>query len=85
MLIARFFKSRGASVIPIFAISLIPVIGVVGAAVDFSRAASVRAELQAALDATALMRSKEALSLTETEVSQRADEYFNAQFVRPET
>ena len=84
MLIARFFKSRGASVIPIFAISLIPVIGVVGAAVDFSRAASARAELQAALDATALMLSKEALSLTETEVSQRADEYFNAQFVRPE-
>jgi len=84
MLISRFCKSRSASVIPIFAISLIPIIGVVGAAVDFSRAASARTELQAALDASALMLSKEALSLTDAEISQRADDYFKAQFSRTE-
>jgi Flp pilus assembly protein TadG len=84
MLISRFCKARGASVIPIFAISLIPVVGMVGAAVDFSRAASARAELQGALDASALMLSKEALSLTDDEISLRAQDYFNAQFVRPE-
>ena len=84
LMISQFWKSRGGSVIPIFAISLIPVVGVVGVAVDFSRAASARSELQGALDASALMLSKEALSLTADEVSQRADDYFKAQFVRPE-
>lgn len=84
MLISRFRKSCKASVIPIFALSVIPVVGMVGAAVDFSRAASARSELQAALDATALMLSKEALSLSTTDLSQRADDYFKAQFTRSE-
>jgi Flp pilus assembly protein TadG len=84
MLISPFWKSRGGSVIPMFALSLVPVVGVVGAAVDFSRAASARTELQAALDASALMLSKEALSLSGSEVSQRADDYFKAQFSRTE-
>jgi hypothetical protein len=39
----------------------------VGAAVDYSRATNVRTGLQAALDSTSLMMSKEAQNLTGTE------------------
>ena len=46
-----------------FALATIPMIGFVGAAVDYSRANSAKAAMQAAVDSTALMLSKEAQSL----------------------
>ena len=39
---------------------MIPIIGFVGAAVDYSRANSAKAAMQAAIDSTALMLSKDA-------------------------
>jgi Flp pilus assembly protein TadG len=84
MMLARFWKSRDGSVIPIFALAIIPVIGFVGAAVDFSRAGSARTEMQAALDSTALMLSKDATKLNETELQARATAYFNSLFTRQE-
>jgi Flp pilus assembly protein TadG len=53
MSLARFFKDRKAGVAPMLALCIIPLIGSVGAAVDYSRANSVRAAMQAAGDATA--------------------------------
>ena len=44
-----------AVLLGIFALSIIPMIGLVGAAVDYSNANSVKAAMQAASDATALM------------------------------
>src|SRR5258707_5355266 len=44
------------------ALGLVPLVGAVGAAVDYSRANSVRTAMQAALDSTALMLSKDARS-----------------------
>ena len=41
-----------------FALAIIPVIGLVGAAVDYSRANSIRSAVQSALDATALAMAK---------------------------
>src|SRR5436309_4339841 len=67
-----------------FAIATIPIIGFVGAAVDYSRANSDRAAMQAAVDATALMLSKDASSMTSSQLSQKATSYFNALFTRPE-
>lgn len=43
-------RRRDGSVVPLFALALIPIFGTVGAAVDYSRANSVRAKLQAAID-----------------------------------
>jgi Flp pilus assembly protein TadG len=79
-----FLKNKRGNVAPIFAIAIIPVIGLTGAAVDYSRANSIKAAFQAALDATALAMAKSASKLTETELQQKASAYFNAVFNRPE-
>ena len=47
-----------------FALAIIPVVGLVGVAVDYSRANSVKAGVQGALDATALAMAKSAPTLT---------------------
>jgi len=49
-----FLRQRGGSVAPLLALALVPIIGAVGAAVDFSRASDVRAKLQATMDAAVL-------------------------------
>ena len=83
--VARAFRgdSRGNVAIT-FALALIPVFGAVGVAVDYSRANAARTAMQAALDATALMVSKEALNITAAQVQKKAKSYFNAEFKRPE-
>jgi Flp pilus assembly protein TadG len=68
----------------IFTIALLPIIGLTGAAIDYSRASSVRAAMQAALDATALAMSKDAATLTSAQLNTKASQYFAAAFNRPE-
>jgi Flp pilus assembly protein TadG len=84
MLLARFFKDRRAGVAPLLALGIVPLVGAVGAAVDYSRANSVRTAMQNALDATALMLSKDAQSLNGAQLTQKANVYFSAMFDRPE-
>jgi Flp pilus assembly protein TadG len=84
MLLARFLENRKGGVAPLLALTIVPLIGVVGAAVDYSRATSVRAAMQSALDATALMLSKDAQALTTEQLDQKAATYFNALFHRTE-
>jgi Flp pilus assembly protein TadG len=76
----QFVAARGGNVAITFTIAIIPVIGFVGAAVDYSRAGSARSAMQAAADATALMLSKDAQTLTTSQLSQKASDYFNALF-----
>jgi Flp pilus assembly protein TadG len=61
---ARFAGAERGNVAMMFAIALVPMLGFIGAAIDYSRAVSARSAMQAAADATALMISKEATSLT---------------------
>ncbi len=82
---SRFFADRRGGVAPMFALGLVPVIGFVGAAVDYSRGNAARTAMQAALDATALMLSRDAATMTPAQVSAAAVSYFTAQFNRPET
>lgn len=84
MLLARFAKDRKGSVLPIFALSIIPIFGFMGAAIDYSRASSIRAQMQGALDAAGIMLSKEANSLTTEQIQTKANQYFQALFNRPE-
>jgi Flp pilus assembly protein TadG len=84
MLFARFWKDRRAGVAPMLALGIIPLIGAVGAAVDYSRANSVRTAMQGALDATALMLYRDAQTLSGEQLSVKATSYFNALFHRPE-
>jgi Flp pilus assembly protein TadG len=58
-LLGRFQSSERGNVLITFALLLVPLIGFVGAAVDYSRGNSSKAAMQAAVDATALMLSKD--------------------------
>jgi Flp pilus assembly protein TadG len=79
-----FNRSRSGNVAITFAIATLPIIGAVGAAVDYSRANSVKAAMQAALDSTALMLSRDAASLSATQLQTKAQNYFLAMFNRPD-
>ena len=80
----QFFKDRRGNVAPIFALAIVPVIGLTGAALDYSRASAVRADMQGALDATALMLSKEAAGQTNSQLTTKANTYFTALFKNAE-
>jgi Flp pilus assembly protein TadG len=84
MLLARFWKNRHGGVAPLFALSLIPLMGAVGAAVDFARANAAHAAFQAALDSTALKLSKTAATQNAGDLQSSATNIMHALFTRPE-
>jgi Flp pilus assembly protein TadG len=63
-----------------FAIALVPILGFVGAAIDYTRANSARSSMQAALDSTALMLSKDLSQgiITTSQITAKAQAYFTA-------
>ena len=69
--VKQFRKSERGNVMLTFALATIPMIGFVGAAVDYSRGNSAKAAMQAAVDSTALMLSKDAQKLTTAQLNQR--------------
>ena len=83
---SRFFADQRGGVAPMFALGLVPMIGVAGAAIDYSRANATRTAMQATLDSTALMIAKEAQQqlVTPAQASSRATTLFNAAFSRPD-
>jgi hypothetical protein len=66
------------------ALAALPIFASVGASIDFGRAASARAGMQAAVDATALMMAKDAAVADPTQLSAKARNYFNANFQNSE-
>jgi Flp pilus assembly protein TadG len=76
----RFSASGDGNIAVNFAIVLVPLLGFVGAAVDYSRVSSARSSMQVALDSAALMVSKDigSSSLSATEITARANTYFAA-------
>jgi Flp pilus assembly protein TadG len=81
---ASFLQDRRANIAVTFALAIIPVVSAVGAAVDYSRANSARASLQAACDAAALMLSKTAATMTTAHIQAAATSYVTAKFNRAE-
>jgi Flp pilus assembly protein TadG len=82
--LSAFKADRRANVAITFAFASLPILGFVAAAVDYSRANSVKAAMQTALDSTALMLAKEAATDTEDQLKANALKYFTAVFARPE-
>lgn len=76
----RFIRAEGGNIAVIFAIALVPLLGFVGAAVDFARANAARSSMQAALDSAALMVSKDLSQgiITASDIATKAQSYFNA-------
>jgi Flp pilus assembly protein TadG len=77
-----FHASQRGNVTLTFALAAIPMLALVGAAIDYSRGSSARAAMQSAGDATALMLSKIATTVTPDQLDQKATELFGALFRR---
>ncbi|MBW7969086.1 pilus assembly protein TadG-related protein [Bradyrhizobium sp. BR 10289] len=77
--LAHFTAADQGNIAVIFAIALVPVLGFIGAAIDYSRAVQTRTSLQVALDSAALMVSKDLTNgtITETDIEARAKSYFS--------
>ncbi len=77
---SRFIKADRGNIAVTFAIALVPLLGFVGAAVDYTRANAARSSMQAALDSTALMVSKDFAegTITASQIATKAQAYFTA-------
>jgi Flp pilus assembly protein TadG len=79
----RFGRSQDGNIAVIFAIVMVPMIGFIGAAVDYSRANAARSAMQSALDSAALMVAKDdaAGDLTAAQLNAKANAYFTALYI----
>ncbi|HWP25226.1 MAG TPA: pilus assembly protein TadG-related protein [Xanthobacteraceae bacterium] len=75
MRLRKFLQHREGSVAPLLALGILPVLGITGAAVDYSRVNAARTTMQAALDATVLMLAKSTQNLN-TPIAAQAQTYF---------
>jgi Flp pilus assembly protein TadG len=82
----RFVGANEGNIAVIFTIAAIPIISFVGAAVDYSRANAARSSMQAAIDSTALMLSKDLSSgtITTSQIPTKAQTYFTALYTNPD-
>jgi Flp pilus assembly protein TadG/uncharacterized protein YegL len=82
---ARTFRhaKRGNTILT-FALSLLPMAGMVGAAVDYSRGNSAKAAMQMAIDATGLTLSKDASTMLQQALNTKAQALFATLVNRPE-
>jgi Flp pilus assembly protein TadG len=78
----RFSMATDGNIAMLFAIAAVPLISFMGMAVDYSRANNARSSMQAALDSTALMLSKDLTSgvITTSQITTQAQNYFNGLF-----
>src|ERR1700761_122443 len=76
----RFGRDRSGNIAVLFGISLIPILTFVGAAVDYSRKNAAQTSMQAALDSTALMLSRDLAegTITTADLTTTANKYFQA-------
>jgi Flp pilus assembly protein TadG len=77
---SRFPGDDQGNIAVLFGIALLPILGFMGAAIDYTRANSARSSMQTALDSTALMLAKDLSDgrITIGEISGKATAYFNA-------
>lgn len=79
----RLQRDTRGGVALIFAICLVPLIGIVGMAVDYAQASRLQARLQSALDAAAVAASSRASGKTGDQIRADALAFFAAQFNEP--
>ena len=80
----NFCCARGGNVALIFAASAVPLIMGVGAAVDYSRANSMKAAMQTAVDSTGLTLGRKYSTLSASQLQNQASLIFASLFTRPE-
>lgn len=84
--VRRFAGAKDGNIAVIFTIAAIPIISFVGAAIDYSRLNNARSSMQAALDSTALMLSKDLSSgtITAAQINTKAQSYFAGLYINPD-
>jgi Flp pilus assembly protein TadG len=70
-LLRRFGRDRSGNVMMFFGLALLPILGLAGAAMDYARATTARAQLNAAVDSAALMAARDASKLTDAQLRER--------------
>jgi Flp pilus assembly protein TadG len=71
-----FKKDERGTTAVMFGLAILPVLGFAGAAIDYSRATSVKALLQNGVDATAVQLARHAKTTTARELSERGSRLF---------
>ena len=77
---SRFVADAGGAVALMFGLALLPLMLAVGAAVDYSRAALVRADVQSATDAAILSIGRSAIESNATDITAATRKVFDAGF-----
>ena len=75
----RYATSTNGNVAVMFTLAILPILAFVGVAIDYTRANNARSSMQAALDSTALMLSKDLTmgNITAAQIPSKAQAYFN--------
>lgn len=76
----RFKTNTSGSVATIFGLTVIPVFGFMGAALDYSRATTARTSMQRAVDATALALVRHADQFSDSQLTKCGQDIFGAMF-----
>ncbi len=71
--IRRFGQDRRGNVLVMTGLAIVPLMGVVGVSVDYSRATNVRQALSSAIDAASLMAARDAQKPTDADLKRRID------------
>lgn len=71
--IRRFGQDRRGNVLVMTGLAIVPLMGVVGVSVDYSRASNVRQALSSAIDAASLMAARDAQKLSDADLKRRID------------
>jgi hypothetical protein len=79
-MLKKFKNDVSGNVMMLFALALIPVVGVMGLAVDYSRATNSKEKLQAAIDTTALSLAAASSEESLAELEQRGTQFLTETF-----
>jgi hypothetical protein len=79
-MLKKFKSDRSGNVMMMFSFALIPLIGVIGVAVDYARATSMKENLQAAIDTTALSLASASSEDNQSDLEMRAAQFLNTAF-----
>lgn len=77
MVISRFLREDAGALAPVFAVSLVPILALAGAAIDLGNLARAKTELQVAVDSTALAINHNLHLATQTSLESKAEAFFD--------
>ena len=80
----QFARAKEGNTLVVFALAFIPMLGLTGAAVDYSHASLIKTSMQSAGDTAALAIAQSATTLNAGDLQTAGDNYYRALFKRTE-